>query len=32
MPIRQRQPEAIDLVTMHPVEVMRPAASTTAYL
>ena len=24
MPIRQRQPEAIDLVTMHPVEVMRP--------
>ena len=24
MPIRQRQPEAIDLVTMHPVEAMRP--------
>lgn len=24
MPIPQRQPEAIDLVTMHPVEAMRP--------
>ena len=24
MPIRQRQPEAVDLVTMHPVEATRP--------
>jgi hypothetical protein len=27
MPIRQRQPETIDLVTMHPVEAMRPGGA-----